>query len=376
MSFESILKENQDWIDATWKKLDLKLSRTAVKSRYKIPFSTKNGEHDDLKERIAYWTNGFWGGLMWLMYEETGNQEYRISAEQNESYIEKAFEKVEELDHDVGFMFHITSGVDYRLTGNPKAKNSALLAAMTLSSRYNVEGNFIRSWNKDRVGWTIIDCMMNLPLLYWASRELQDDRFKYIAVRHADMTIRDHIRADGSVNHIVVHDPATPDLVLETKGGQGYGLGSSWSRGCAWALYGFVLSYLHTKEERYLETAKKVARYFIKETEKTAWLPLLDFRQPETPRYYDSTAGAIAACGLIELAKLTTEEERETYIKSALEILKAMEKNWCDWSETEDSILQMGSVRYTHNIHIPIIYGDYFFTEAILKLKGSKFLAW
>jgi len=165
--------------------------------------------------------------------------------------------------------------------------------------------------------------------------------------------------------------------VLEVKAGQGYSETSCWSRGAAWALYGFILSYIHTKAERYLETAKKVADYFIKETEKTAWLPRLDFCQPETPLYYDSTAGAIASCGLIELAKnIDNEVKKEKYLSAAINILKAMEKNWCDWTETEDSILQMGSERYTDGIHMPIIYGDYFFTEAILKLKGTDFLAW
>jgi unsaturated chondroitin disaccharide hydrolase len=219
--------------------------------------------------------------------------------------------------------------------------------------------------------------MMNINQLYWASEEIGDSRFTKIAMRHADMSIRDHVREDGSVNHIVVHDTEKADTVLEVKAGQGYSETSCWSRGAAWALYGFILSYIHTKAERYLETAKKVADYFIKETEKTAWLPRLDFCQPETPLYYDSTAGAIASCGLIELAKnIDNEVKKEKYLSAAINILKAMEKNWCDWTETEDSILQMGSERYTDGIHMPIIYGDYFFTEAILKLKGTDFLAW
>lgn len=185
-----------------------------------------------------------------------------------------------------------------------------------------------------------------------------------------------HVRADGSVNHIVVHDPTKADTVLGTKGGQGYGEGSSWSRGCAWALYGFTLAYIHTKQEKYLDTAKRVAEYFIKETEKTAWLPRLDFRQPEEPLYYDSTAGTIAACGLIELAKIVPESEQMNYVTPAVEILKTIEKNWCDWTDEEDSIVQMGSESYISGIHKPIVYGDYYFAEALLKLKGSQFLPW
>ena len=219
--------------------------------------------------------------------------------------------------------------------------------------------------------------MMNIPILYWASKEIGDTRFAKVAMRHADMSMRDHVRADGSVNHIVMHDTNKPNTVLGVRAGQGYSETSCWSRGASWALYGFTLSYIHTKEDRYLQTAKKVAEYFIKETEKTAWLPRLDFRQPEEPLYYDSTAGAIASCGLIELAKnVDNESEKEKYLSVALHILKAMEKSWCNWSENEDSILQMGSLMYEKEQHMPIIYGDYFFAEAVLKLKGTDFLAW
>lgn len=383
MSYTKIIEQNQAWIDETWKKLDEKLSRVAVKSRYKIPYTTKNGEHNDCSKGkgILTWTNGFWGGLMWQMYVGTGKDCYKITAEQVEKTLDKAFSYMDSWHHDVGFMWHITSGVNYRLTGNVASKNRNLISAMSLMSRYNVDGNFIRCWNDGTfaekvAGWSIIDCMMNIPILYWASDEIGDTRFKKIAMRHADMSMRDHVRADGSVNHIVVHDTEKADTVLEVKAGQGYSETSCWSRGASWALYGFVLSYIHTKEDRYLQTAKKVAEYFIKETEKTDWLPRLDFRQPEEPLYYDSTAGAIASCGLIELSRLVDESEQEKFLLSAIRILRAMEKNWCDWSENEDSILQMGSLMYEKEQHMPIIYGDYFFAEAVLKLKGTDFLAW
>ena len=381
MSYEAIIKENEKWIDETWRKFDEKLSKTAEKSRYKIPYTTINGVHDNRAEQdILAWTNGFWGGLMWLMYIGTGKECYKITAEQNEKLLDAAFSDMERWHHDVGFMWHLTSGANYRLTGDLSSKNRNLIAAMSLASRYNVAGDFIRCWNGDGThdvsGWTIIDCMMNIPILYWASREIGDSRFQKIAMRHADMTMHDHIREDGSVNHIVVHDTEKPNVVLEVKAGQGYCVGSSWSRGTAWGLYGFTLSYIHTKKEEYFTTAKRIAEYFIASAAETAWLPRLDFRQPDSPLYYDSTAGAIAACGLIELTKFVDEETQAKYLRAAIHILQAMEKNWCDWSETEDSILQMGSEMYTSGIHKPIIYGDYFFVEAMLKLKGNNFLIW
>ncbi len=391
MSYEKIIADNKKWIDEVWGKLDNKLSRVAVKSREKIPYTTVNGVHDDKQGKdITWWTNGFWGAMMWVMYagteSEANKAEYKATADRAEILMDKAFEDVSKLHHDVGFMWHISSGAGYRLTGNTASRNRDLLSAMTLASRYNVEGDYIRSWNSKwgengNQGWTIIDCMMNIPQLYWASEEIDDTRFKKIAMRYADMAMRDHVRPDGSVNHIVVHDPDQPDTVIETKGGQGYGVGSTWSRGAAWALYGFVLSYIHTKEVKYLDTAKKVAHYFISNVMNTDWLPLCDFRAPEEPVFYDSTAGAIAACGLIEIAKNVPEYEKDMYLSAAVKMLKAMEKAWCNWEESEDSILQMGTERYvfdgnTHGLHIPIIYGDFFFAEAMLKLRGSDFLPW
>ena len=377
MSFESIIKENEYWIENTWKKLDRKLSRTAIKSRNKIPYTVKDGVHDDKKDNITWWTNGFWGGLMWLMYEATKNPEYATTAKTSERLLEKGFDEIDGLHHDVGFMFHLTSGASYRLTGDKQSRRNNLLAAMMLASRYNIKGEFIRAWNiPNSEGWTIIDGMMNIPLLYWASRELKDDRFKHIAVKQANMCARDHVRKDGTVNHGVMHDVNVSGKVVGTKGGQGYGDGSCWARGQSWAVYGFVLSYIHTQDQKYLETAKRVADLFIEEARKTNWLPRLDFRQPETPIKYDSTAGAITACGLIEISKQVSEEECDKYLSAAINILKAMEENWCDWTEENDSLLQMGSEEYNYGVHKNIIYGDFFFTEAILKLKGSDFLIW
>lgn len=391
-NYEKVINDNKIWIDEVWNKIDQKMSRLAVKSRDKIPYTTVNGEHDNksaVGQDITWWTNGFWGGMMWLMYEGTGNPEYRKTAENSERLLDSAFKRVDALHHDVGFLWHILSGASYRLTGNRESRNRNLTASMILASRYNVKGNYIRCWNEDvelfhlhgkkydqPVQMTIIDCMMNLNLLYWASEQTGDERFKNIAVCYADMAMRDHVREDGSIRHIVLHSPNEKDRVIDCIMGQGYSKNSSWSRGVGWALYGFILSYVHTKEQRYLQTAIKVANHFIQQTQKTNWLPRLDFCQPSEPLYYDSTAGAIASCGLIELAKALEGEESEKYLISAISVLKAMQENWCDWSDKEDSILQMGSEAYTWGIHKPIIYGDYFLVEAISKLRGSDFLPW
>ena len=384
---KNVIAQHQNWIDATWEKVDKKLSRTAVKSREKIPYTTVNGEHNDkVGKGITWWTNGFWGGMMWLMYEATGNEEYRKTAERSEELLDDALRQYKALHHDVGFMWHLTSGANYRLTGNEASAVRNFFAATSLFSRYNIDGDFIRAWNNswggaDTAGYSIIDCLMNIPLLYWASKEIGDDRFKKIAMRHMEMAMRDHIRPDGSVNHIVNHEVDKVG-VRNVLGGQGYDETSCWSRGLAWAVYGSVLSYIHAGKEEYLEAAKRTADYFIEHCKKTNYLPVVDFTAPETPVYYDSTAGVCTACGLLEIAKYVSEEEAKYYTEEAINILKACDEHFCNYEEDEDALVLMGTERYPHTdagrrgLHIPIIYGDFFFVEALCKLKGREFLIW
>ena len=283
----TIIAQNKEWIDSTWAKVDVKLSRTAVKSREKIPYTSVNGEHDNKASKdVTWWTNGFWGGMMWLMYEATGNEEYRKTAERNEELLDEALKQVKRLHHDVGFMWHLTSGANYRLTGNEASCTRNFYAATTLFSRYNIDGDFIRAWNNSwggmsNAGFSIIDCLMNLPLLYWASKEVNDERFKKIAMRHMEMAMRDHIREDGSVNHIVDHEIDKVGIA-RILGGQGYDETSCWSRGLAWAVYGSVISYIHAGKPEYLEAAKKTANYFIEHVKETNYLPVVDFTAPYT----------------------------------------------------------------------------------------------
>ena len=380
MFYNNFIAQNKDWIDSTWEKIEKKLSRVAVDSREKIPYTTVNGVHSDCSNNPHMWTNGFWGGMMWMMYEATRNEEFAKTGIRCEEKMDACFKDMDTLHHDVGFMWHIMSGARYRLTGDKQARNKNLMCAMTLASRFKLNGGYIRAWNGEwqkmnNDGWTIIDCLMNLPILYWASEELGDDRFKQIAMAHADMAMNQHIRPDGSVNHIVTHDLETGEMT-GSLGGQGYGEGSTWSRGASWAVYGFILSYIHTGEQRYLDTAKKVANDFIANLSVTDWLPLVDFRAPAEPVQYDSTAGAIAACGMIEIAKHCPEHEKRLYITAAMNILKAMDEKFCNWDDNCDAFLMEGKELYHGGYNRSIIYGDYFFAEAILKLRGSEFLPW
>ena len=377
---KELLLENKAWIEETFEKIDKKVSCMAARSRDKVPDGVdERGFH--VEQDRNRWTGGFFGGLNYLLYDYTKNPVYLECAKSNEKLLDEALYNFNKLDHDVGFMWHLLSGASYRLTGDTASRTRNLFAATTLAGRYVLDGGFIVAWNgKNQKNCSIIDCLMNLPLLYWASEELGDDRFKRIAMAHADMAVSDHLRNDGSVVHVVEHDRETGEVV-KTYGGQGIAVGSSWSRGQAWALYGFVLSYIHTKEERYLNAAKQVANYFIANC-CDDWLPRVDFRAPSEPVYYDSTAGACAACGLIEIAKAVPECEGGMFMNAAIKLLRAMGEKFCNFDPANDHMLDYGTVRYpteenqTKGVHISIIYGDYFYTEAILKLLGSEFLPW
>ena len=382
-NYKELLAENLDWAKEMFGKIDAKMSKVTLRSRNKLPDGVdKNGIHKEYP--VTWWTNGFWGGLNWLLYNYTKNEDYLKTAQRSEELLDEALKQYETLHHDVGFMWQITAGTSYRLTGSEDSKRRNLFAASTLFSRFILDGEFIRAWNggKSTENWTIIDSMMNLPLLYWASEVLCDDRFKRIAMAHADNTICTHFREDGSVHHIVEHDRETGELV-KAFGGQGYKEGSSWSRGQAWALYGFTISYLYTGEERYLNVAKQVANYFIANC-CDDWLPRVDFRAPSTPVYYDSTAGACAACGLLELAKLLPDDEGGMYANAAINILKAMGEKFMNFNPDTDDMLGYGTQRYPGpdlefdkcGVEISIIYGDFYYTEAILKLLGSEFNPW
>ena len=387
--YSTILEENLDWVKETFSKVDAKMQKITVRSREKLADGVdENGMH--VSKDPNSWTAGFFGALNYMLYEYTKNEEYLKTAKRSEELMDAAFLNPEKMHHDVGFQWDILSAAGYRITGDKKSRTRALFAASTLASRFIMtpEGGYIRAWNNKFWGmavddWSIIDCLMNLPLLYWASREIGDDRFKQVAMLHADMALNDHLRPDGSVKHIVEHNRET-GLEVCSYGGQGCAVGSSWSRGQAWGLYGFMLSYIHTGEDDYLNAAKQIANYFIANCSDD-WLPRVDFRAPAEPVYYDSTAGAIAACGMIELAKRLPEDEGGAYMNAAISILRAMEKKFMNWDHEVDNMLGYGTVRYpvpgkltekSAGVHISIIYGDYFYTEALLKLLGSEFLPW
>lgn len=373
------IQEGKEWAQSLYQKLDEKIFAECVRNGDNIPYVARDGRYDDKSshEDIHWWTNGFWPGILWQMYHHTGKQEYLEAARGVENKLDEAFDEFVRIHHDVGFMWLLSAVADWRLTGNQKSHDRGMHAATVLAGRYNPEGRFIRAWNKGKTGWIIIDSMMNIPLLYWAAKQIDDPRFTFIAKNHADTVMNTLVRGDGSCGHIAILDPHTGDL-LELPAGQGYAEGSAWSRGQAWAIYGFALSYRYTGEQRYLDTAKRVAHYFCSQIARTGDVARLDFRMPLDEEVWDSSAGACAACGLIEVAQHVPECEREFYLTWAIRILRATEQRFCDWNPETDGLVQMGTVAYDDLTcrHTPLIFNDYYFIEALFKLNGDEVHLW
>jgi len=381
--------EDEKWVKDTLKKITDKMVPVTENNRNKIPYTTDaNGKFDDRSDdkEICWWTNGFWGGEMWQLYKLTGNEMFKEEALQVENKLDRAFLNYNGMDHDAGFRWLPTAVINYKLYGGEEAKNRGLLAAASLAGRFNMNGNFIRAWNdwgdgRDTTGWAIIDCMMNLPLLYWASEKTKDPRFKAIAVAHADTAMKNFVREDGSVRHIVEFDPENGEYVRD-YGGQGMARGSSWTRGQSWALYGFTLSYIHTGNEDYLKTAIRIADRFYERMPKDRLMPV-DFDQPADSANYDSTAAAIAACGFIALSDVCKNIETDvsgksgTYREAAERLIGLIDEFDCDYDPDHDELLTMCSAAWSDEKHnFPIIYGDYFYIEAIWKLTGNELFIW
>ena len=322
----------------------------------------------------SWWTGGFWPALMWQLYTMTHDETFLREARRVEELLGEELRRFVYLNHDVGFMYLLSDGADYKLTGNEQARVDTLHAASILMGRFDPVG-FIRAWNSpDQQGYAIVDCMMNLSLLFWASRQTNDPRFAHVARIHADTCLREFVRPDGSVSHIIEFDPETGTRVKEHPG-QGYCLGSSWSRGQSWGLYGFTLAYMNTKDERYLQTACRIADYFCAHIREDG-LTDCDFCQPKDEPRLDNIAGAIASCGLQELAKLTG---RDSYQAQAERLLDGILDHCADLSEQSCGILTHCTAAYHDDgagRHTNITYGDYFFVEALAKLKGTDPMLW
>lgn len=369
------------WAEDLLARIDRKYRQVAPRNACKIPYTTVNGHFDDWSSRgkIYWWTNGFWGGLLWLLHDLTGDPAYRSIAVSIEEKLDENLMSADGMDHDSGFKWLLTAGVHYRFGRNEASRNRILLAASNLAGRFNLASGMIRAWNDPgdgkKAGLAIIDCMMNLPLLYMASYMTNDPRFRQIAVCHADRAMSAFVREDGSVNHIVTFDPETGELT-GTHAGQGMQEGSCWSRGEAWALYGFTLSYRHTKKQAYLDTACRIADYVLDHTPESGLLPV-DYDQGPTLDWEDDSAGAITASGLLTLAGYCEGGKAEAYRAAALRLLRALADERFSDDPAVDYLISHCSAAYREKKHnYPIIYADYFFVEALMKVAGKSIFLW
>lgn len=369
------LENEKVWASEALRKCQEKYTWVAKKHKDGIPYTTdEKGTYDNRAvSDISWWTNGFWGGVLWQVYLQTGNEEIAEIARHSEVLLDRCFEEYYGLHHDVGFMWLPTAIANYKITGDLEGRRRGLHAANLLAGRFNPVGKYIRAWNgpvdgtKDTSGWAIIDCMLNIPLLYWASKELNDPRYAHIAKIHADTVRENFIREDGSSNHIVEFDPVNGGVV-QTFGGQGYENGSAWTRGQGWALYGFIVSYQQTGEKRYLETSKKVADYCIAKMPESGLIPV-DFCQPAEPAIEDSCGAAIIAGGLLELAAECGEDGKK-YEEAGLKILHALDAHRAIYDESCDAILSncTSSYHVESSRHITMVYADYYYIEALRKV--------
>jgi unsaturated chondroitin disaccharide hydrolase len=367
-----------DWAIAALQDAEKKVIALAERHGGAFIHAAEHGRY--VAQPADWWTSGFWPGLAFLVYRRSDLDLLRQIELVCEDELERVLldERVYGLHHDVGFQFMPTAVARYKLTGDPVARRRGFLAAALLMSRFNPAGGFLEAWNGEQQrGFSIIDSMMNLPLLYWAAEEFGLARFRNVADAHAAFAMRHAVRADGSTNHILHIDPRTGELI-KVIGGQGLAPDSRWSRGQAWALYGFALAARHTGTPAYLTTACKIAENFIASLpERDA--PPWDFAAPggsDEPR--DSSAGAIAASGLLELARLLPPEEGMDFSDAGERLLRTLYDTCFSADEREDGLLlhATGNRPASRDVDVSLIYGDFYFVEALGKLAGETETCW
>jgi unsaturated chondroitin disaccharide hydrolase len=337
-----------------------------------------NGDYFAFNEdfyEIGNWTSSFFTGMALLAWRATEDEYYlnqvlRLAPH----YREKVFTHYMDTHHDLGFLYSLYSVALYKLTGENEHREVGLRAAELLAQRFNPQGNFIRAWGRmDEVespigngrmrtdDMAIIDCLMNLPLLYWAGNETGDPRFYEISRRHADMCLKCFVRPDYSTNNIYRFDPNTWQPLGDPNN-------SYWARGATWAIYGFALSYGHTRQQKYLEAAVRLAKKFISQLDEEL-VPWNDFHEvPGPARVRDASAGAIAVCGFQELAKHQAADAEILEAKQAL-LGRLCSEEYLDFNDACRGVQkrsQGGKNGYTS-------WGDYYLMEALNReLKGDE----
>jgi len=324
------------------------------------------------------WTSGFFSGNLWMMYELSGDEKWKEEALKFTLPLEA--EQWNGSNHDVGFKMYCSFGKAYQYTKNPAFRDILIQSAKTLSSRYNPVVGCIRSWDSNRKTshWkypVIIDNMMNLELLMWAAKETGNDNFKEIAVKHAQTTMKNHFRDDYSSYHVVDYDPETGEAIAHNTH-QGYADESSWSRGQAWAVYGYTMMYRETGMPEFLRQAENVANYLLTEPGiKDGKIPYWDFDAPNIPNEpYDASAAAIISSALFELAGFSNNSEE--YRAVAEKLLKNLSNSefLAPVGENGGFLLKhsTGSKPFNSEVDVPLVYADYYYLEALINSRNMN----
>ncbi|RAV23091.1 glycoside hydrolase family 88 protein [Paenibacillus contaminans] len=328
------------------------------------------------------WTSGFWTGILWLAYELTGKADYRLAAEAHvESFAERLANNVELNHHDIGFLYTPSCVAAYKLTGNELAKETAMKAAEHLMmTRYENGAGIFRCWSWGKYaeppynGNVIIDSLMNMPLLAWASEIAEKPSLREAAFRHIEKVTANSVRANASTYHVFYFDPSS-GLPMYGETAQGYSDESCWARGQSWGVYGSVLNYSYFRDQRLLDISRKLANYFLNRTPEDM-IAYWDFDFKDgSGAYKDSSASAVTACGLLELVKwLDNEEEKRYYVNAALHIVKQLHERYTSREQEDSSALLLhgvGSVPHQSGVDEASLFGDYFYMEALVRLKKN-----
>lgn len=323
------------------------------------------------------WTNGFWTGMVWLAWEFTGDARYRDLGERHvASFAQRARERVNTDHHDLGFLYTLSACAAHRLIASAAGREAGLDAARQLLARFDPVAGVIQAWgdmnDPEQRGRMIIDCNLNLPLLYWASAQTGDDRFADAANRHLARAARLLVRSDASTYHTFYVDTVSGQP-RHGSTHQGFSDDSSWARGQAWGIYGFALGARLSGEARYAEIARRLANHFLNRLPDDGiccW-DLIFTDNDETPR--DSSAAAIAACGLLELADIlpVSDPAREAYGRWAWRIVAQLGQAYLAPMEGSNAVLLHGVYHMPNKAGVDeaCIWGDYFYLEALMRLR-------
>ena len=325
------------------------------------------------------WTEGFFPGSCWYLFEATNNIKWKKAAEKFQNKFEE--HKYLTTNHDLGFVFNSSYGNGYRLTGNESFKQTMITAGNSLITRFNPNVGCIKSWDTDtgwqaKRGWeypVIIDNMMNLELLFELSNITGDEKYKNVAIAHANTTLKNHFRENNSSYHLVDYDPETGNI-RSKQTAQGYSDDSSWARGQAWGLYGYTVCYRYTKDKKYLDQANNIAKYItLNKDIPEDGIPYWDYNAPNIPNEpRDVSAAAITVSALIELNQYTSNSYT-SYIDKIMTALSS--KNYlAELGKNNYFLLKhsVGSIPHGAEIDVPLNYADYYYLEALVRLKKIK----